>query len=237
MGETSITCAGDEESSNKKSDSPAFIFAVYRDELLVKRLIGQLCHLYPDAELVCVADGRPEAWFPEYCDRLGVRLVIGERLKLAEHGGHWAQRLFQMALEHSTSPHIIRTEGDCYHWRSFNNYPRSDVAGTLSRRYDVTFARGGCCYFKRDALVRLLDSRELLQSRYRHNPIYRYTRYNKWRYDDEVRDDTPIALADLIIGDACKRAGLSLSAWGEVDIQVKDGMKPGEGFAATHPHR
>jgi hypothetical protein len=216
---------------------PDFIFPVYDDFRLVTRLISQLRGLYPTACLVCVSDGNfSQPDFIEVCDRYSVRLIqTNLRLKLPHFGGMWLERLFEAALIHTSSLYIIRTEGDTSFWRKFSNYPTADLGGTVNERYGFRFAVGGCVFMRRTAVMQILESGVLWDSRYCSNLVYSYPRYAEFRYANEALDERQVLLSDLILGNVAHRLGLEIASWAEVDIRFR-GI-PRKGFAATHPHR
>lgn len=213
-----------------------FVFAVYCDLEITRRLIADLRRYYPSDKLICLSDGAPDSEFAAFCQAQAVRFRPYEkRLKLPQFGGLWLERLFSDALLYSEAPYFIKTEGDTRFWRSFAELPQTDVAGTLNTRHDITFPRGGCVYLKRPAIVKILASGLLRDSQYCNNPKFSYDRYAEYRYADEVMDSRPVLLADLVLGDVIRRLGLSLSDWKEVSIAFR-GLPPVRSFAATHPH-
>ena len=219
---------------------PDFVFPVYDDSPLVVRLVADIRALYPESRLVCIADGQVDnlALIQE-CDRQSVRLIqTSRRLKLPEFGGLWLERLFSHAIEHTDSPHIIRTEGDTKFWRRFSTFPDTDLGGTLSHRYSFDFVRGGCIALQRTAIIKILASGLLRDPEYCKNSDYSYQRYGQYRYSNEPIDLALIALTDLILGSVANRLHLSLSEWGEVNIQFRDLEKliDSNPYAATHPH-
>lgn len=220
--------------------TPDFVFPVYRDEDLVRRLIIDLKRLYPASRLVCVADSPfPDLNFVRFAEQNQVIFLPGKRLKLPEFGGLWLERLLSHALQYCTGADIIRTEGDARFWRQFRSRPEAEIAGTLNYRYGYDFPRGGCVYLRRTAIVKILASGILRHDRYRDNPRYQYYRYSRqFCYADERLDLRPILLADLILGDVIQRLNLSLSDWSDVSIQFRD--RPPDNsdlkFAVTHPH-
>lgn len=217
--------------------APDFIFPVYDDQALVLRLISDLRKLYPDSSLVCISDGKiASSDFINGCAFYSVKLIeTSQRLKLPECGGLWLERLLSNAIEHTSSPYIIRTEGDTKFWRRFESFPEADFSGTLNQRYGFSFTRGGCIAIKRAALIKILASGLLRDAEYRNNSRYSYQRYGKFRYPGESVNLAPVLLSDLVLGSVASRLGLSISSWDEVDIQFRE--TPGTGFAATHPHR
>ena len=213
-----------------------FAFAVYRDLKITRRLITDLRRHYPTADLICLADGNPDAEFAHFCQLHQVKFQPHQkRLKLPQHGGLWLERLFSDALLHSDAPHFVKTEGDTRFWRPFADLPQTDVAGTLNTRRSITFPRGGCVYLKRSAIVKILASGLLRDKKYCNNSRFSYGRYTEYRYADEAIEAQPILLADLVLGDVIRRLKLSLSNWREVSIAFRSTPAP-RNFAATHPH-
>jgi hypothetical protein len=218
--------------------TPAFFFPVWEDSHLCSRLISDIRTYYPAADVVAItdgpiADGEP---FKRFCDRNGVVLVETEtRLKLPKYGGLWLQRLFEEALIRTRSEILIRTEGDTRLHRAFDYFPDADIGGTLSHQIP-RFPRGGCVFWRREAIERILQSGWLGDPKYK-DLFYSYSRYGKWRQEGEKEDWTPILCSDRIVGDLIARLGLRLAAWDEVNVQFRGTPPYSEGFAASHPWR
>jgi hypothetical protein len=216
--------------------TPAFFFPVWDDAHLCARLISDIRIHYPTADVVGVTDGAiaDGELFKRFCDRNGVVLVETEtRLKLPKYGGLWLQRLFEEALIRTRSEILIRTEGDTRLHRAFDYFPEADIGGTLSHQIP-RFPRGGCVFWRREALEKIVQSGLLGDPKYK--DFCSYSRYGKWRHEGEKEDWTPILCSDQIIGDVIARLGLRLTAWDEVNIQFR-GEPDTEGFAASHPWR
>ncbi|MBW4514588.1 MAG: hypothetical protein KME11_05125 [Timaviella obliquedivisa GSE-PSE-MK23-08B] len=217
----------------------AFIFPVYDDYELVKRLVRQIRQHYLKSELFCISDGTEDASFTEFAMTQGVNYEQGDRLKLPQYGGQWVKRLINLSTQ-TKAKHIIRVEGDTQIWRRFKKFPAADVAGTIaySHKIQAFYPRGGCVYFSRQAIDKLLES-VLNDDRYKDASIYSYPRYSAFRYAEEPRNEQPILLGDLVLGDAIARSGLNLKNWSEVSIQFRS--EPPDNadrkYAATHPHR
>lgn len=220
--------------------TPDFIFPVYDDAPLVLRLIGDLRSHYPESRLICVTDGKiDDLALIEGCDVHSVELIqTSRRLKLPQFGGLWLERLLSAAIEHTDSPYIIRTEGDTRVWRRFEMLPEADIGGTLEHRYGFDFVCGGCVFFKRDSIIKILASGLLRDEEYCNNSKYSYERYGRHRYSDEAVSYLPVSCADLILGSVASRLKLAISGWGEVNIQFRDLEKliDSNPYAATHPH-
>lgn len=220
--------------------TPDFFFSVYDDHALVERLIRDLRQIYPQARLICIADGVDNPEFADFAQRHQVIYTVGERMKQARtFGGLWLERLFRFALEHSDSQHFIRTEGDAKFWRQFHAFPDADCAGTLSPRCDWLFPRGPCWYLRRSTIETILESGVLKQDIYKYDSWFSYGRYSRFLYPGEAYDPTPILLEDVMLGHILQRLNLSLSNWDEVQIEFRDAPPDNADlkFAVTHPHR
>lgn len=216
---------------------PDFVFSVYQDWELCKRLVHQIRVAYPGCMITAVTDGTHDPRFERFCSLYGVAYVpTDERLKLTEHGGRWLERLLDTALLYSASPHLIKVEGDTILHREFRSFPEADCGGTISERYGWKFPRGGCVYFRRAFAKRILLSEFLNDPIYCHDRRFWYGRYSAWRYPWEEPDSAKIALADLILASVLHRLGVEPIEWDEVNIQFRDPPAAGD-FAATHPHQ
>lgn len=213
-----------------------FVFPIYNDQELVMRLITDLRRFFPESKLIAVSDGLGgNLMFADFCRQHQVVFVQAQqRLKTTEFGGLWLERLLNSALAHSNAEFVIRTEGDTKFLRAFKSLPDSDVAGTLNERYGFKFPRGGCVFFKRQAIADILNSKYLQDPKYCNNPRFFYRRYSQFRYPHEKYDSTKIVLGDLILGDVINRLNLQISEWDEVNIQFRTIPEPGN-FAAIHP--
>lgn len=212
---------------------PAFFFSVYEDYELCRRLVRQIRRYYPSATAIAVSDGpiTDPDWEDFCCQNRVQHFVTPDRQKIQEYGGRWLHRLLFIALRASTESWLIKLEGDSMLHRPFRNYGKGQINASLSKR---GFPRGGCISFRRSAVIQLVDSGFLLDSRYR-QAEFLYHRYGKWKHPYEKSDDRPVVCADSVLGDAIARLELDLQQWDEVNILFRGDPEIGD-YAATHPH-
>jgi hypothetical protein len=73
-----------------------FVINVYEDGGYASRLIGQLHHHHPSAQIIAITDGvQPSRELRLAGEMTGARIIQGlERMKLLESGGRWVERMF-----------------------------------------------------------------------------------------------------------------------------------------------
>lgn len=216
-----------------------FAFSIYDDRPLVERLIRDLREIYPDSKILCIADGVNPNGFSQYAVDYGVTYTVGEkRLKPANFGGLWLERLLEFALQNSTASHLVRTDGDAKFWRAFRYLPSADISGALVERHGFKFPNGPCVVFRREAIEKILTSQVLQDPFYAESPWFGYERYGEYRHSDETIDLTPMSLDDVILGHVVQRLGMSIAPLWDVGIHFR-GDPPDNSdlqYAVTHPH-
>lgn len=216
---------------------PCFLFSTYKDELLAKRLIVELRTAYPEADIICLGDGRLANGFGAFCEAHGVIVERGKRLKLMATGGQWCDRVLQAFFNYSLAEVLIKLDPDSRLHRPFKHIPQADWFGDV--RLDGFFRpliRGGCMGFSRDFAKRLLLSRLLENQMYDALP-FGYLRYSTFLREGEARSEEWVSFTDGILADAAFRLRVAPTQWDEVCIKFRDPLPADTSpYAVTHPH-
>lgn len=210
----------------------AFVFCVYRDELLAWRLIEALRRFYPENPILAIADGPPADGFAAVCARAEVMLHVGDRLKPLEFGGAHALRTLKLALE-MPGRRIIQIDPDTVVHKHFGDLPEADWFGSLRRVRGMMGVCGAAAGFSRQFAQRIIDSELLLDPKYK-GQEFGYDRYGVHRHPWES-PAPPLASRDLQIADVAAQLGVAPADWPAVRIVFRESIPTGE-WAATHPH-
>jgi len=211
----------------------AFIFHVYHDQQLGKRLIYQLRRHYPDRPIICISDGVEDAEFTEFAERYGVKYIQGDRLKTRRLGGQWADRMFRTFLEESPAAHLIKLDPDSFVLRPFDYLPVQDVFGTLNPEVPM-LVRGGCVGYRRSAVEKIVNSELLHDPKYHDSRLYSYRRFSQFRHEHEPENRQFVSCVDRILADITKQLDLSVGVWEEVNVLFR-GLPSMKQCAVVHP--
>lgn len=218
---------------------PAFVFCFYQHDVsLAIRLTRQIRKFYRTADIIAIADGTDSPEFAAVADELKIHHLIGERLKTPDRGGAWLRRLFQAALNYSSAQRIVKIEPDTFLHRAFLHWPDAPVAGTLQPDPDVPFVRGGCVYFNRSVLPRLIEA--LGNPKFvKDRSSYQYKRFKHYRWPNEPEVNEWVTCCDRILWQAMLDCGVKGAGWSEICCNFRS-QPPNNAeklFAATHPVR
>lgn len=150
--------------------------------------------------------------------------------------GLWTHRYLEYFLKYTDASIVLRVDPDTCVWRNFalpvGDY---DIFGTIEpRKYRYPYVLGGCIGFTRECAQKIVDSKLLLDSKFKH---FNYQRYKHHRWEHEVESDEQIAFQDWIVADVAFELNLKLQEWKEICILGNYKRVPKiETFAITHPH-
>lgn len=217
----------------------AFLFHVYRDQMLALRLISQLRQFYPEIEILCIADGVNDTEFGAIAQIHQVQYAIGEHLKKSSAGGKWCIRMFRHFLDNSSATYLIKLDPDAFMHRPFRSIPAHlDLFGAVQNDQGLSIVRGGCMGMRRSAIEAILNSGLLESEKYKFSQIYGYRRFNYFRHPHEPINNQMIACCDRILADVAQHLNLRIGHWSEVNIQFREKPPPNLDlqWAVTHPH-
>lgn len=221
-----------------------FVFHVWNDHELGKRLARQLRQYHPDSDIIAIADGAEadQPGFAEFCQGLGVRYVVGDRLKTRLEGARWTERFMNLYLTHSDAPVLVRLDPDTFVHRPFAYFPPGDYFGQWQNHEAGIHVQGACAGFSRRACTDLIESGLLHDPKYLLG-TYHYERYGMYRHPDEAHSTEKVTAEDIVLGDIFSKRldHLSISNWLEVaGGMLFRGIPPENAdlkLAATHPVR
>lgn len=213
-----------------------FFFGIYQEYELAKRLVDQLRKFYLDSEIICLADGSYDQDFAQLAISASVQYVQGTRLKLQQFGTAWIARNFQAILALSSAPNVIFLDPDSFILRPFAYLPESEVAGNLIPLPNGSLLlQGGCVFFKRSAIEKVIASQLLADPKYNH-PSFGYLRYQlPYLQKNEQPDSAWLISEDLVNTDIINRLGLSIQEWSDVFCRLRELCPDPEFYAVLHP--
>lgn len=209
-----------------------FWFGLYNEVELANRLVTQLQTYYDNPEIICVLDGtdiKPLAASKITC-------IQGERLHLAEFGAAWVKRMFETFLDFSGASAMVRLEPDTYINQAFKNIPSCDIGGNiLSLTNKLQYVHGGCVYFKREAVEKILESRLLDNLKYKTSE-FSYKRFKAPYLLPFEKESTEEHIAeDIIFSDVIQQLKLQISNWQEVWSRIREDCPNPENYTVVHP--
>lgn len=198
----------------------AFLFHVYQEFELAKRLISQLKFFFPSSNILGIADGTYNYNFKEFAWQHNVRYIEGERLFRQETGNEWIKRMFWFYMASSHSDYLIKIDPDAYILRKFNFLPYLDIAGTpFTLVNKVTFIHGGCTLYSRQAAHTIFSTDLINSKEYKKNSVFSYKRFMPpYKRRDEQPETFKCVCEDRIIGDLAQKLGLKMGKWTEVNV-------------------
>ena len=196
----------------------AFLFHVYKEFELAKRLISQLRFFFPLSNILGIADGTYNYEFKEFAWQHNVRYIEAERLFRQETGNQWVKRMFWFYTASSHADYLIKIDPDAYVLRRFNFLPHLDIAGTpFTLANKVTFIHGGCALYSRQAADAILNTNLINDEEYRKNSAFSYRRFMPpYKRRDEQPETFKCMCEDRIIGDLEQKLGLKMGEWNEI---------------------
>ncbi len=183
-------------------------------------LAEALMALYPDSPKVSIVDGTCGDLWAAVCDRCGIDLVWGARLKPLECGTAWTRRWIACALDRlAPGDLLIKLDADCQILRAFASPPSSDIAGHLAchRLNRQLFDRGGVTAYRRSALIAIQQSGMLFLSRFCNS--HRFAYYNQGELL-QSEAQTIAAIAHML--------GLEFGHWPEVHNAWREPLPIGD---------
>lgn len=223
---------------NPKEISLAFGFYVYQDHKLAERLISQITTFYPQADILCIADGEFNNDFAIYAEQNKVSfLQSSENLKTVL-GGLWLQQLFVFYLKKSKAEILIKLDPDTFIWRPFNYLPDSAYFGHIKKnKHNINFASGGCYGINRLSVKALIDSNYLHDPKFRNKNDYAYQRYySPFILPNESMSCTYLMKEDWIMAGALNLLDIQPKQFGEVWCEQRKQITNTDlKYAVTHP--
>lgn len=228
----------------------AFYFSIYKDELWAVRLVHQIKHFYPKADIVCIFDGQGFPGQAEKIADLGANVRVGERLKGPGNGMKFSHRNLSVALEYSDAELFFKMDPDSYIWRRFNDVPENvEFFGQAHSKpigqafpKGVTYCHGACWGIRRSLMQRMVDSEIFYDKLYEH-PHNLYNRYanEKFRKIGDRGDAEDIVMhEDFIFGDAATKLGAKPVRWKDVRLHQAQELVQDPNdlvWSVTHPTR
>lgn len=213
-----------------------FLFMIYNDWDLAKRLVSQLTQYFPNSDVVCIADGTHSPSFEDFCGQ-SMQYICGEqRLYLQEFGGQWSERAFAAYLECSEKPYLIRVDPDIWINRPFDYLPSSEIGGSVLCTNDGRkYVQGGCVFYRRETVVKILESGYLKDRLYAIDPRFGYKRFSRYKTANETLDHRVCKAEDHIVAHVAQRLNLSVEDWGDVCCRFRDKCLQPEKYAVVHP--
>lgn len=207
-----------------------FLFHVYANEEIVsaKTLVQDLRKFYPDSQIICIFDGYKNFEVKQYLELNSVTVVEGKNLKPQKNGAAYIIRFLEKFLELSNSEILIKVDPDTLVLRQFKEFPDLDVdiAGTLLQNEGIQFVSGGCIWIKKKTVSTILNSRILLDSRYKLLPIFSY----------KIPTSDELSLAeDRVLSQVASVLNLKQDNWIEVLCNVLPIEKVSDEWAIFHP--
>lgn len=187
----------------------------------VPALVSQIRRI-SSCPLIVIGDGVE----PPPCDAIS----LGEpRRKGLEFGGEWNWRWINILVQ-TGEPWGVKIDPDSWVYR-MPSRPPAGYAGAYHQGVKGHFLIGGACALTREGAIAVLP---YLRDRQYTQPQYGYQRYARYRKEGEPLSVQMVAHCDLILMDACQRAGVPVSEWSEVKATHREYVGEGE-WAIAHP--
>lgn len=206
-----------------------FIFHVYDEVEQSKILVQSLRRFYPNVQIISIFDGLKNSELKQYLESFQVMVVEGDRLKLQKNGAAWLVRMLEKFLELSSAEALIKIEPDSLVLREFKEFPLSSagITGTLVETSCLQYITSGCFWIRRSAVQRILNSKILLDNRYK---ILRSFGYKKQPDEQEWLLNENIVLAQV-----SSVLNLGQENWKEVCCNVLPIEEATNEWAVFHP--
>jgi hypothetical protein len=221
-----------------------FYCSFYKDEILLVRLAYQLNRFFPHSKFIVIADGPYHKRSLIVAKQFNPNLVLveGDRLKHKPTGGcEFTQRNLEVVLMRSQAQTIIKLDTDSYINRSFS-CPNDDWFGHVHfasipfMGEQFKFIAGGAMGFNRSIVEKIVQSKELLNSKFDNRDGF-YDRYKNYRkFIDPIGETDLIRREDWVIGIVCKKLKIEATSWRDVYC-VQDEEVDDSRFAVIHPVR
>jgi len=218
-----------------------FVIMVYKDEVLAIRLVRQILKYYPQSKVTVIWEGGVTEYSGEWYSlqqRMSIRLIFGERLKVLATGPEWVKRWMQAGLEMNTQL-VFRVDPDVYLWRPFRYFPTEDRFGMMlgQLKYKRPLLRGCIGGYQREAIQKFLDSNILDDPKWKDPVKYAYYRYREWARPGEKQNHELIWSEDSSLAHAWTEAGLTEGNWSDIHPSWHEPLIDNSdlAFAATHP--
>lgn len=204
--------------------SVAFVFNVYKEFDLCKRLINQIKTFFPSSDVFCIMDGVVNYELQNVCLENKITYVQGERLFKQKSGIYWIKRMFWHYLFNSNADYLIKVDPDTYLLKHFETIPNFDIAGSIYKvDNEIKFIHGGCTLYSRKACNNIFNSDLIYNEKYTKSREYSYFRFNyPYKKENEERELDKFICEDRIIGDLAPKLNLSLGEWNEVDSDMHE---------------
>lgn len=196
----------------------AFLFHIYKEFDLAKRLIRQIKFFFPSAQILGIADGTENSNFKEFCFEHNVWYIEHQRLFYQFTGNQWIKRMFCFFEASSHADYLIKIDPDCYILKRFEFLPYLDIAGTPFKLSDkIAFIHGGCALYSRRACQAILSTDLIDAEEYRTNMAFAYRRFlAPYKQRNEEAEIERFFCEDRVIGDVANKLGLKMGQWDEV---------------------
>lgn len=217
-----------------------FVSCISTEWQLGRRLINQIKYLFSEPEIIIIFDGTSNEEFESFCVINEVKIVKSDKLKLQKYGNFFVQRFFQVFLNFSEKPYLIRVEPDTYFFKAFNSVPDAEVAGNILQvTKERNLIQGGCVFFKRNAVKRIVNADLLSNSKYITNSEFSYQRYKPpYLNESELQSDIRLVAEDAVFSDIIWQLGIEVQEWNEVYCRVRQAELmdlPLGNYSAIHP--
>lgn len=199
-------------------DKVTFLFHVYKEFDLARRLIRQIKFFFPSSAILGISDGTKDDSFRFYCQTHNVKYLEHQRLLYQSTGNQWIKRMFRFFQTYGDADYLLKIDPDCYVLRRFKFLPDLDVAGTpFNISNKISFIHGGCVLYSKHACQKILSTNLIDADKYRTNMAFAYRRFMApYKQRDEEAEIDRFFCEDRVIGDVASNLGLKLGQWTEI---------------------
>lgn len=196
----------------------AFLFHVYKEFDLARRLIRQIKFFFPSSDILGISDGTTNDGFRFYCHTHNVKYLEHQRLFYQTTGNQWIKRMFRFFQAYSEANYLIKIDPDSYVLRRFEFLPDLDISGTPFKLSDkISFVHGGCALYSKYACQKILDTNLIDANEYRTNMAFAYRRFMApYKQRNEEAQVERFFCEDRVLGDVGNKLGLRLGEWTEI---------------------
>lgn len=202
-----------------------FVINVFNEWDMTKKRCEQIRDVYPDADIITIADGTKDADFGKWAAENKVSHMESKPLKKV-NGGAWLKRWMSFAIFSSDAYIFLKIDPDTTVNRQLSFIPVADYFGCTGNEGATKFKswkiQGGCYGITRLAIQQIIDSSRL------DDPAYRSSSYISRRLKGQYCES-------LIFDDVAKKCRLSFFEHPEIYACVKPGNFEESDFAIIHP--
>lgn len=220
------------------SQNSCFLFHVYNEIEPAKIIANSLRSFYSNNDIICIFDGLKDSQLKTDLEALGVKVIEGSRLKPQKNGAEWITRFFQVFLQNSNAPSLIKIDVDSLVLRRFNSYPaaKTSMAGSFYDFDDLRVLDGGCYWIARPTVNQILASRLLEDSRFTNLKTFGYQRFSAKLTGSSVgASDEWILAEDKVIGAIANLLCFKQEEWSEISSSQYPIEQASNKWAVFHP--